>query len=302
MSAVTSSLSRREFLGTVIVAGTALTVGRSALSAEQAASGERWVLLSDIHISQDRAREARGIKPVEKLAEARTQILALEPRPTGVIISGDCAYDRGEAGDYAVLKEELKPFDDAGIPIHMAMGNHDNRERFWAAFPESKALGTQSGLEKHVYVVEGRDVDWFILDSNIETGIVYGEMGGPQLAWLAAELDKRPDKPALLVAHHYPSVKSDDNGLRDCDALWNVIQPRKRVKAYLFGHSHSWTLGEREGLHIVNIPAVAWLFDEAQPRAWVEASSRPDGMALRLHCLNDVHPANEGRCDLPWKA
>ena len=175
-------------------------------------------------------------------------------------------------GDYAVLKEELKPLDDAGVPVYMAMGNHDNRERFWAAFPDSRTRSAKSGLKKHAFVVEGIHADWFILDSSVQTGVVYGEMGPPELAWLAAELDKRPGKPALLVAHHYPSVSEDDNGLRDFDALWGVIQPRKRVKAYFFGHSHQWVLQERDGVHLVNLPAMAWLFEKAQPRAWVEAA------------------------------
>jgi hypothetical protein len=153
-------------------------------------------------------------------------------------------------------------------------------------------------------IVEGRHADWFVLDSTIRTGIVHGEMGEPQLEWLVAELDKRPDKPALLTAHHYPSMSEGDNGLRDIDAFWRVIQPRKRVKAYLFGHSHQWRHQERDGLHFINIPALAWLFNEEsnpQPRAWVEALVDPDRMRLHLHCLNEVRPPGGGRHEFQWR-
>lgn len=295
-------LSRREFLAGSLLSGMAMTLGNSAFAVTEPEASDRWILLADTHIGQDLSREDRGIKPAEKLAEARAQILALQPRPRGLIIAGDCAHSTGLAGDYAVLKEELAPVNDAGVPVYMAMGNHDNRERFWAAFPQCRARSAQSGLDKHAFVVEGLHADWFVLDSNVKTGVVSGEMGEQQLAWLAAELDKQPDKPALLVAHHYPSVAKDDNGLRDFDALWSVIRQRRRVKAYLFGHSHRWVLEQREGVHLINLPALAWLFDEAQPRAWTEAIVGPDGMRLQLHCLNDVPTANGGRQDLRWRA
>lgn len=302
MSTKATQFSRREFLAGSLLSSAALTLGNPAFGAAPPDTRDRWILLADTHIGQDRNREDRGIKSAEKLAEARAQILALDPRPAGLIIAGDCAHSHGLAGDYAVLKEELAPINDAEVPVYMSMGNHDNRERFWNAFPQSKARSAKSGLEKHAFVVEGLHADWFVLDSNVKTDFVPGGMGEPQLAWLATELDKRPDKPALLVAHHYPSVSKDDNGLHDFDALWKVIGHRNRVKAYLFGHSHQWVLEQREGVHFINLPALAWLFDEEQPRAWTEAVLGPDGMRLQLHCLNDVSTANGSRCDLQWRA
>ncbi|MBN2310856.1 MAG: metallophosphoesterase [Candidatus Hydrogenedentes bacterium] len=301
-------ISRREFLGRSIASGAALTFGlpaAHALAADGASSRQldRWILLADTHICQDRNREEHGIKPAEKLAEARAQILELESPPSGLIIAGDCAYLHGEAADYAVLGEDLAPLMGAGIPAYMSMGNHDNRERFWDAFPEARARSAHSGLDKHVHVVDAPNADWFILDSNKETDFTPGELGEAQLAWLAAELDKRPGKPALLVAHHYPTAKKDDNGLLDFDALWSVIHPRSRVKAYLFGHSHRWAYEQRDGVHLVNLPALAWLFgDQAAPRAWTQASIAPDGMDLHLHCLNDRIPPDGGRLHLPWRA
>jgi 3',5'-cyclic-AMP phosphodiesterase len=299
----TRKISRREFVAASVLGGVALTVAGSAPAAAMQDKQDTWILLADTHIPGDRTREARGIKPVETLSRARSEILALKSRPKGVLIAGDCAYDTGQADDYAVLKEGLAPFSEAEIPVHMAMGNHDNRERFWAAFPESKPRSAKSGLEKHAAVVEGRHADWFVLDSMIETRIVHGAMGKPQLEWLAAELDKEPDKPALLIAHHYPSASEGDNGLRDLDALWSVIQSRKRVKAYLFGHSHSWRVQERDGIHLINLAALAWLFDEeGQPRAWVEAAMVPDKMHLQLHCMNGVHPSDGDLHTFAWRA
>ena len=301
MSESTVNVSRREFLGGSLLSGAAWMLGHAAFSAEPPDDLDRWILLADVHIGQDRSLESRGIKPAEKFAEARCQFLALTPRPTGLIIAGDCAHSSGLAGDYAVLSEELAPVNDANIPVYMAMGNHDNRERFWAAFPQSRTRSAKSGLEKHALMFLIIHADWFVLDSSVQTGVIPGEMGGPQLAWLANELDKRPDKPALLVAHHYPTDAKDDNGLRDFDALWDVIRHRTRVKAYFFGHSHRWVLGQREGVHFINLPALAWLFED-QPRAWTEVVLGPDGLRLQLHCLDDTRPKNGVRHDLLWRA
>ena len=95
MSANAISISRREFLAGALLSGAALTLGNPALGAAAPDKLDRWILLADIHISQDRSREGRGINPVEKLARARAEILALKPRPTGLIVAGDCAYGTG---------------------------------------------------------------------------------------------------------------------------------------------------------------------------------------------------------------
>ncbi len=119
---------------------------------------------------------------------------------------------------------------------------------------------------------------------------------------MAASLDKTPTKPALLVAHHYPRKSPDDNGLIDTEAFRKVIAPRKQVKAYFFGHSHAWSVKtEESGLHFVNLPANAWLFDEAQPRGFVDAHVDSSGITLRLHCLDrkDARHGEEHRLD--WR-
>ena len=66
----------------------------------------------------------------------RTVVLALDYTPAVLRIAGDCVFLHGEHDDYVTLKEELQPLVDRNIPLHMSMGNHDNRERFWGVFPE----------------------------------------------------------------------------------------------------------------------------------------------------------------------
>ena len=101
-----------------------------------------------------------------------------------------------------------------------------------------------------------------------------GVLGEAQLAWLAKVLDAQPDKPALVLAHHNPDPAAKTTGLTDTAALMDVLLPRKQVKAYFFGHTHCWSLGRQKDLHLVNVPAVAWLFDKTQPRGFITVQLR----------------------------
>ena len=81
------------------------------------------------------------MKPAGNLEQAVGEILALAPRPADAIIAGDCAFAEGENGDYAMVGELVKPLRQAGMHVHFALGNHDHRQRFLAAFPEANRSG-----------------------------------------------------------------------------------------------------------------------------------------------------------------
>lgn len=293
-------ISRRTFLASSLAGAAA--IGWGAASRAQDPQPDRWVLLADIHIPGDR-NKADGtppVKPVEKFAAMRAEVLALDYKLAGILVAGDCVYLHGQREDYVTLKEESQPFVDAGIPLHFSMGNHDNRKQMWDVLPGHKALSADSVQGKHAYVLDAPRASWFILDSNRETGFVPGEFGAAQLEWLAKELDQRPAKPAVLIAHHYPE---GENGLVDFEAFWSVIQPRKQVKAYFYGHSHAWSQHQREGIHFVNLPGLAWLFSEENvPRAWVEAAVSDNGADLAVNVMNGVALAEGGKYRLNWRA
>jgi hypothetical protein len=148
--------------------------------------------------------------------------------------------------------------------------------------------------------VESPYANWFLLDSMDKPGVVAGRLGEAQLQWLAQSLDARPNKPALVMMHHYPS-SAGKSGLADCDALFDVLLPRKQVKAYMFGHSHRWGTILHEDLHLINLPTTAYVFDKSQPYGWVDAQLRPDGLTLRLNALDRQHPAHGKLLDFAWR-
>ena len=130
-----SRVSRRRFLAGTLAAGAGLLVPRRLLAEQPATDPNRFALLSDIHISAQRNREARGINLVDHFVRVRDEILTLRPRPAAVIVAGDCAFNDGQAGDYAVVRELTEPLRQAGLAPWLILGNHDRRAKPWAAVP-----------------------------------------------------------------------------------------------------------------------------------------------------------------------
>src|SRR4030095_10516870 len=116
-----------------LAAGAALGVHPSLIAAAKRPDEHAWALLSDTHLAANRELMARGINMTEHFISVSRDVMAQPKRPAGVIITGDCAFNSGEAADYAVLTDLLQPLRAEQLPIHLALGNHDHRDRFWEA-------------------------------------------------------------------------------------------------------------------------------------------------------------------------
>ena len=297
-------ITRRQFLRGSLAASASLLFPRHLWAEEKTADLNTWALLSDTHIAADRTKVAREVNLAEHFETAVREIIELPQRPGAALITGDCAFDRGEVGDYATFARLAQPIRAAQIPLHLAPGNHDVRNRLRAAFAEAKATRRPSA-DRCISLVRSPHANWFLLDSLDRTNSTPGVLGETQLAWLAQTLDANTDKPAILAAHHYPDdCKSErPTGLLDTAQLLEVIVPRKQVKAYVFGHSHVWKVTRHEsGIHFINLPAVAYVFGKSVPSGWVLATLKPDGAQLRLNCTDHAHAQHGQTFDLKWRA
>jgi len=295
-------ISRRRFLAGSLAASSGLILPGQLFAADVAVDANRFALLADTHIFKEADKIARGVNMTANLSQARDEVLALAPRPAAVMVAGDCTFSQGEAGSYAQLAKLVAPFRQAALPVHFCLGNHDNHERFWAAFPESTKAEARPVAGKHITVLETPRANWFLLDSLHKTGFIPGRLGKAQLDWLAKTLDAHADKPALLMAHHYPEKGGQGNGLQDTDALFDLIVPRKQVKAYFFGHSHRWALAKHEGIHLVNLPATAYVFANTEPSGWVDTRLHAGGTTLTLTAIDKKHPTHGKTFELKWRA
>lgn len=212
------------------------------------------VLISDIHI----CGEFKDGKPFKypynptSLNLRIDEILALKPLPANVIVFGDVAWDYGLEEDYRYAAKLLKPLEEAGIKVTLALGNHDRRAPFFKVFPEYAQTTPVPG--RAVSVVSLPDVDIVMLDSLAELPdlkpkqktTVSGHVDDAQIAWLKEYLDKT-DRPVILGSHH---------PLKEMPALSDVITGSDKVAGYIYGHNHMWNKGvailrPRKGTHMV---------------------------------------------------
>jgi len=300
-------LTRREFVTTSLAAGAGLLTLRTASAAQDApkVDPDSFALLSDTHIPAKDTTSARGVNMSTNLKKTVAQLVAMKTRPAGVLVSGDCAFNVGQADDYKNLAALVAPLGQAKLPLHMALGNHDHRERFTAQFKAARTdAATVTG--KHVSIVEAARTNWVLLDSLYKTNDPAGVLGEGQLAWLAKALDARRDKPAIVVAHHNPFWgkigKRRVMFLKDTAALFDVLASRPHVKAYVYGHTHRWGVAQRNGLHLINLPTTAYLFKKDEPSGWVGAQLRDGGVTLRPHCHDPKHTVHGKEFKLTWRA
>jgi len=152
-------------------------------------------------------------------------------------------------------------------------------------------------------VLESPRANWFLLDSLEKVNATPGELGAEQLSWLSQALDARKDRPTLVMVHHDPqwTEAAKRSGLRDTEKLFDVLVPRKQVKALIYGHTHRWRRSQREGIHLINLPPVSYLFDKEAPNGWVEMQLSDRGARLTLHALDTQHRQHGEKVELTWR-
>ena len=241
------NLSRRGFLGGL--------VGSAAVGLGGCAGVPFWgrprkddtlvALLSDCHVGNWRSPEYQGAK----FADCLARILALDPLPGRILVTGDLAYLWGRKEDYALSRKLLQPVLDAGIELTVGMGNHDRRENFLEAWPEFAGKSPVPG--RIVSKVSGVHFDYIMLDTldqPAETNrwITPGVLEGEQRDWLKAEC-AAAKRPFLVLAHHpagelgEPRQGCTPESARKFGAL--VMGTKDAPTAgcgYIYGHNHRW--------------------------------------------------------------
>jgi len=308
-------LSRRRFLAGATAGAAALALNHWTLGeASPVVDANRVALLSDIHISANLAEHNRSVVMANHLRDALKAVLGAGALPSRLFINGDCAYLHGLAGDYSAVIDLIRPVREAGVPMHLALGNHDSREQFWNALPADEARSKELA-DHEVLDLSTPAARWIVLDSLKETSKTPGLLGEQQLNWLSKSLDAEPAKPTIVMVHHNPVFKAPTTqpttqpahglilttGLLDSPALLDVLLRRRQVKALFFGHTHAWKVSMVEGLHCVNLPAVAYVFSPEQPSGWVDARFSASGMRLTLNTLDPAHQWNGQSHDLAWR-
>ncbi|MGC3961392.1 MAG: metallophosphoesterase [Verrucomicrobiota bacterium] len=295
-------ISRRTFLRRALLTGAGLALAPQLHAAMRRTDATSFALLADTHIAAEATKVHRSVNMSEHFKTVAREIIGLPERAARVFIVGDCAFNAGETTDYAQLSSLLDPLRADGLTLNLALGNHDHRENFWAAL-ESQKAARRPIAQKQVAFIKTKHLNWLMLDSLDTTMQTPGALGVDQLQWVAKILDVNKAMPAVILVHHNPGEDNKIGGLKDTEALLEIIRPRKQVKAWIYGHTHNWKMTEdASGVHLVNLPPVAYIFREGDPAGWIHARTRPDGMKLELRAIDPSHKAHGQVVDLKWRA
>ncbi|HJZ58463.1 MAG TPA: metallophosphoesterase [Gemmataceae bacterium] len=294
-------IDRRRFLASLASSAGVLVI-RPALAAD--ADPHRVAFLSDSHVGEKPDEIDRACNMHDRLKQVVGEVLKLDPKPACAVVNGDLAHTAGTAAEYELFGKLIEPVRSAGIPLNLGLGNHDHFGRFAEGLdrlrPKDRPVDG-----KQVLVVELPRVNLVVLDSFDPKNTVGGLLGTAQLKWLATALDARKEKPAVVFAHHNLQFEPDKagryNGLADSVDLWQVLKDRPQVKAYVFGHTHTWKLAEKDGIHLINLPAIGYPFAKGEVTGWVDAAFTAGGVKLEVRAIDPKHPRHGEKVELSWR-
>jgi 3',5'-cyclic AMP phosphodiesterase CpdA len=293
-----NSMDRRSFIKTGLAAfGTLVTLnsGCSTSLIKPDEQPTKLALLADTHIPEDVENNYRGFYPYRNLQKTVPEIISAST--DGVFIAGDLARLTGKPGDYANLKKLLSPVAEE-TPVIMALGNHDNRENFLKVFGQTP--GDKPAIKsKHVTVVKKASMRMIMLDSLLYVNKVPGLLGKAQRQWLEKYLIESDETPTILCFHH--TLSDGDGDLLDLPRLYSMIAPIGKVKAIVYGHSHVYRFSEFEGIHLINLPAMGYNFNDSDPVGWVEARLTSRGGDFVLHAIDGNKDRDGSVTRLTWR-
>lgn len=195
--------------------------------------------LSDPHV---RIPEEHG--SADALARAVAAVLALEPLPDAVLVTGDLA-EHAATDEYARVRELLEPLP---MPVHVLPGNHDDPLAMREHFP-------LAGDGPYRYVARCGALRLVVCDTS-RRGRDDGEL---DLDWLEEQL---ADTAPTIVAMHHPPLLTGIGGLdaiglppAQREALAALLARSPHVRRIAAGHVHRGAFGVLGGCGVVACPS-----------------------------------------------
>lgn len=201
------------------------------------------------------------------------------------VITGDLVRD-GEAAAYAELARMLARLP---CPVHLMLGNHDDRAAFAAAFPA--IAPDANGFRQEAFATAGGRC---ILLDTLTPGAPHGTLCAARLGWLADRLAEDAG-PVLLFLHHPPMpigiAGMDAIRLLDGDALWAVLAPhRARIRHIFHGHTHRALAGSWQSIPTSSLRGTAFEVKFAPGKPAIERAA-PIEYAL-VRCTSEAITVN----------
>ncbi|WP_062018405.1 phosphodiesterase [Aureimonas sp. AU4] len=201
----------------------------------------KFIHLSDLHLVPH-GHELHGLRPSERLEACVSQIACEHGDAAFCVVSGDLTHD----SDPLAYREAARILSRLPMPVHLMIGNHDDRDAFRAAFPDAPR-------NRHGFVQQVVDTPMgrFVLLDTHEPGRPEGRLCEQRLEWLGEAIEGWSG-PLFLFLHHPPFPvgfdRMDRIRLQDGDALASVLARSNASIWHLFvGHLHRNVAGSWRG-------------------------------------------------------
>lgn len=170
----------------------------------------------------------------------------LDTRPDVAVCTGDLT-STGQPGEFARVREILRPLRDSGIPLLYTPGNHDcyvRRPKCVAAVNEMFAELNRGRQFADLPVrIELAGMDFLMVNTSRPSNLLcsWGFLAKSDAAWIAARSSEHPGVPKILV-NHYPMIE-DHPILRVRHRLFGERPVRRLIESgaidlSLCGHVH----------------------------------------------------------------
>ncbi|WP_191058165.1 phosphodiesterase [Geminicoccus harenae] len=259
--------------------------------------------LTDLHARPRGELSYGGLDTAARLRRAVDMLLASDPAPDCVLVTGDLT-DHGLPEEYEQVAEHLGRLP---MPVFVLPGNHDRREMLRECLCGRYGYLRNSGDFLH-YVVEEFPVRLIGLDT-VADGEDGGELCPAREAWLGERLREGDGRPTLIFMHHPPFLTGitgmDSIMCRTSPGLAELIRRHPEIERVVAGHYHRpitvrWagTVGfVTPGLGLpvaLNLnPGAPTRFNEEPPAYAIHAWQPETGMVSHLVPIGEFGSARE---------
>ena len=201
----------------------------------------KFVVMSDLHLMPE-GELSMSLDTGARLEQAVDAVIANHGDADFCILAGDLA-DLGQPAAYQRLKTIIARLP---IPVHITLGNHDDRPTFLSVF--GNEFAAETGKVDKIIDIKGYRI--ILLDSS-EPGRVDGVLEPAQIDWLKARLTEASDRPVIVILHHNANalhIHSDSIRILEPDAFIAALKTHPDIRQIIAGHVHLTSTASWHGL------------------------------------------------------
>ncbi len=256
----------------------------------------KFIHLTDSHLVAP-PQQLFEMDMAERLRAAVSSISVHHQDAAFCIFTGDVTH-WGEATAFIEFRNIMNALP---VPWYAIPGNHDLRQAFLDAFPD-----TPTGHDEFVQYGLDTPVGRFLMLDSLDEGQAGGVFCNQRMDWLQGELDNAGDADVFLFMHHAP-MDVGINGvdrirLSNGEAFGDLISNCPNVRHLFFGHLHRACHGSWRGIPFSTVKAtahqLALTFDPEAPIIssredpnYAIVCINDDSVIIHDHCYFDEHKA-----------